>query len=174
MENKLETASENRFKTSKYFLDQVRFLEINERLLKYIHVFSFSELDLPIRSNIIKSLRRMSISEIDAFRSGRLVKFEHLPCIDPFFVDIYAELIDDYSIITECTRQEACDYFQNLEWNEMLAILNEKSSQCHCLFYHDASIVNINDQAEAGEAGIILIDSFSLESLHQIEDLHGM
>ena len=96
------------------------------------------------------------------------------PVLIPFFVDIYAELINDYSIITECTRQEACDYFQNLEWNEMLAILNEKSSQCHCLFYHDARIVKINDQAEAGKAGIILIDSFSLESLHQIEDLHGM
>ena len=171
MENKLETASENRFKTYKSFLDQVKFIEINGREIKYIQVFSFSGLGLKKITNITKSLRRMSISEIDFCKSQRSVRFEHLFCIDLFFIVMYAELINEYSYITECTRQEACDYFQNLEWDKILALLDGKLSQRHCLFYHDGYRVHINDQAEAAKAGVLLLDSFSLDSLRRIAKL---
>lgn len=176
MENNFETASENRssenrFKTSGYFLDQVRFIEIKGRMLKYIQVYSFSELGLKKVTDTIKSLRRMSISEIDLFKSGCLGRCDHLFCMDPFFVVMYAELINEYSYITECTRQEAYEHFKNLEWDKILALLDGKISQRHCLFYRDGYRVHINDQAEAAKAGIILIDDFSLDSFRQIAKL---
>lgn len=148
-----------------YFGDELEHIKINGRDVECIPIYRFSALSLRRIKKQATKLQALTYEQIIFdFFGGWL----DIRGINSALITAYNHLIVDYAHKNKCTFRAAYDYLHNLEWYTLAALLDKKLNEWDIFFYAHGSTVAYDDWQDAAKVGILLISSFKLAELKEL------